>query len=72
MTKAEYLAICSQRWDDIENLQTKQTLYDHEKSFVEIWQSTGLEVFSKTLGPPIKDHRKKNSEDDVRVHGDSQ
>lgn len=59
MTKAEYLAICSQRWDDIENLQINDNLYDYEKDFVDIWQSTGLRVFEKSLGELPNDHRKK-------------
>ncbi len=63
MTKAEYLAICSQHWDEIENLKTRDNFYDHEKDFVDIWRRTGLAVFSKSIGSPPKDHRKKNSYD---------
>ena len=65
MTKAEYLAICSQRWDDIENLQINDNLYDYEKDFVDIWQSTGLRVFEKSLGELPNDHRKKKPWNDV-------
>lgn len=66
MTKAEYLAICSQRWDDIKNLQTRETFYDYEKDFVQIWRETGLEVFGKNLGKPSKDYRKKNGKKYLR------
>ena len=61
MTKAEYLAICSQRWDDIENLQERDNFYDYEKDFVDIWQNTGLQVFEKSLGELPGDHRKKKA-----------
>ena len=59
MTKAEYLAVCSQRWDEIENLETRDNFYDYEKDFVDIWRSAGLQVFEKSLGSVPTDHRKK-------------
>ncbi len=50
---------------DIENLQTRDNLYDYEKDFVKIWQGAGLEVFTQGLGKVPKDHRNKNFTNDL-------
>ena len=60
MTKAEYIELCSQRWDMIENLKDSTTFYDHEKDFDFIWTEMGREVLEKSISTPPKDYRKKS------------
>lgn len=61
MTKAEFLEKCSQRWNEIENLQQFDNLYDLEKTFDQIWTKTGRDILESSIGKIPKDHRKKKS-----------
>lgn len=59
MTKAEYIALCSQRWDELEDLKKADSLYDYEEGYVNLWESLGQELFAQLLEPKTKDRRKK-------------
>lgn len=61
MTRAEFLEKCSQRWDDIENLQHFNNLYDLEKTFDGIWTETGRDILESSIGKVPENHRKKKS-----------
>ena len=60
MTKKEYMAICEARWKEIEKVGTRETLYDLEKDFVEVWQTLGRSVLEKSIGDIPENHRKKS------------
>ena len=59
MTKAQFLELCSQRWEDIENLSNHNNLYDLEKNLDEIWTDLGSKVLESTIGEVPTNHRKK-------------
>jgi len=59
MTKAEYLEVCSQRWEDIENLSSLKSFYDIEKTLDEIWTDLGCKILETSLGNIPTNHRKK-------------
>ncbi len=59
MTKAEYLALAEQKYQELQALETKPTFYDYEKSFDEIWQDLGRQVFEKNLSDVPQNRRKK-------------
>jgi len=61
MTKAEYLEVCSQRWEDIENLSNLKSFYDIEKNLDIIWMDLGSKILESTLGDIPTNHRKKKS-----------
>ncbi|MGB4961054.1 MAG: hypothetical protein WBO36_16340 [Saprospiraceae bacterium] len=61
MTKAEYLAVCSQRWEDIENLSKVENFYDLEKNLDEIWTDLGSKILEATIGIVPSNHRKKKA-----------
>ena len=42
MTKAQFLEICSQRWEDIENLSNLKSFYEIEKTLDEAVSYTHL------------------------------
>ena len=59
MSKAEYLALAEQKYDDLQGLSTQPTFYDYEKSFEAIWLDLGRQVLERTLGAVSADRRKK-------------
>jgi hypothetical protein len=59
MTKAQFLEICSQRWEDIENLSNLKSFYEIEKTLDEVWTELGSKVLESTIGSVPLDHRKK-------------
>lgn len=60
MTKAEFLALADEKWEEIESNKTKSTnLYDYEKGFDEIWVEFGRRSLEGSLGFSGKDRRKK-------------
>jgi len=44
MTKAEFLEIYSQHWEDLKNLNRHYNLYDFEKDFAQLTRELGAEV----------------------------
>ena len=65
MSKADYLALAEQKYNDLQALQTKPTFYDYEKSFEAIWMDLGRQVFEKNIGPIPVDRRKKKANDAI-------
>ena len=63
MTKAEYLEIAAQRYEEFQELNKIDNFYDYEKKFVIILNGLGQEVLEKNLGALVKDKRKKKPHD---------
>jgi len=60
MTKEEYLAKMSARWDKLKSLEQSSDLYELEKDFDQIWTETGQEILNGVIGEAkTKDRRKK-------------
>lgn len=59
MTEDEYVALARQKYQDLQQLKSKPTFYDYEKSFDEIWQELGRQVLEKSLSDVPTDRRKK-------------
>ncbi len=59
MTEEEYITLARQKYQDLQDLKSKPTFYDYEKSFDEIWQDLGRQVLEKNLSDVPKDRRKK-------------
>ena len=68
MSKEEYMALAEQKYHDLQQLKSKPTLYDYEKSFDEIWQELGRQVFEKNLSDVPADRRKKKDEHALRLN----
>lgn len=66
MSKEEYMALAEQKYHDLQQLKSKPTLYDYEKSFDELWQDLGRQVFEKNLSQVPTDRRKKKDDDPLR------
>ena len=63
MSKAEYLALAEQKYDDLQALSTQPTFYDYEKSFEAIWMELGRQVLERNVGTVPADRRKKKDDD---------
>ena len=60
MTKEEFLALASEKWEEIEQTKKKSgNFYDYEKGFDEIWVEFGRKSLEGSLGKVVKDRRKK-------------
>lgn len=59
MTEDDYMALARQKYQDLQQLKSKPTFYDYEKSFDEIWQDLGRQVLEKSLSDVPTDRRKK-------------
>jgi hypothetical protein len=59
MTREEYLALCSKRYDELKALNRIDNFYDYESEFVMIMQGLGKEVLEKQLSELPADRRKK-------------
>lgn len=66
MTEEDFLALARQKYQDLQQLKDKPTLYDYEKSFDEIWQDLGRQVLEKNLSNVPTDRRKKKDENPLR------
>ena len=71
MTEDEYIALARQKYYDLQQLKSKPTLYDYEKSFDELWQDLGRQVFEKNLSQVPVDRRKKKDDDALRPNTNS-
>ena len=68
MSNEEYMDLAEQKYHDLQQLKSKPTLYDYEKSFDEIWQELGRQVFEKNLSDVPADRRKKKDEHALRLN----
>ncbi len=59
MTKEEYLALCSKRYDELKALNKIDNFYDYESEFAIIIRELGKEVLEKQLSDLPADRRKK-------------
>ncbi len=59
MTKEEYLALCSKRYDELQALKKLDNFYDYESDFATIMKSLSKEVLEKQLSELPADRRKK-------------
>lgn len=62
MSKADYLALAEQKYNDLQALDKQLTMYDYEKSFEQIWLDLGRQVLERNLGPVPNDRRKKKDD----------
>jgi uncharacterized membrane protein len=59
MTKEEYLALCSNRYDELKALNKIDNFYDYESEFATIMKDLSKEVLEKQLSDLPADGRKK-------------
>jgi len=59
MTKEEYLALASDKYDDLQVLNKIDNFYDYEKKFEEILNDLGRTLLEKNLSELSADRRKK-------------
>ena len=59
MTKEEYLALCSKRYDELKALGKIDNFYDYESEFATIMKELSKEVLEKQLSDLTADRRKK-------------
>jgi uncharacterized membrane protein len=61
MTREEYLALCSKRYDELQSLKKIDNFYDYESEFVTIMKDLSKDVSEKQLSELSADRRKKNT-----------
>ncbi len=59
MTKEEFLAIASTKYDKIEQLGRHDNFYDYEVGFEQVMNEMNRELLEKSLGHLPTDRRKK-------------
>ena len=59
MTKEEYLAIASEKYDELQALGKIDNFYDYENELEKIFKDLGRAVFEKSLSDLSADRRKK-------------
>ena len=59
MSKEEYLALCSKRYDELKALNKLDNFYDYENKFATIIKDLGKDVLEKHLSELSADRRKK-------------
>ncbi len=59
MTKEEYLAMASKRYDELKALNKIDNFYDYESEFAKIMKGFSKEVLEKNLSKLPADRRKK-------------
>jgi hypothetical protein len=65
-TRTAYLTEQINQWKESQKGQTSG--YEYERSFIELWQRLGKEVFQENVGElPKRAHEKKTS-DPIRRH----
>lgn len=55
----EYLEICSQHWEDMQNLHRHDNLYDFEKVYIQMTRELARKSFEDIFGSFPADYRKK-------------
>ena len=59
MTKEEYLAIASEKYDELQALNKIDTFYNYEKEFEKILNELGRTLLEKNISEVSADRRKK-------------
>ena len=59
MTREEYLAIASEKYDELQALNKIDNFYDYEKKFEELLKDLGRMLLEKNLSELSADRRKK-------------
>ncbi len=59
MTKEEFLAVASQKYESLQKLNEHLNFYDYEKAFDELWTELGRSILEKNIGKVPENHRKK-------------
>ncbi len=59
MTKAEFLEMIGQHWDELQDLHKHDNLYDFEKEFERIAKEMNRQALEGLLGKVPFDYRKK-------------
>lgn len=59
MTREEYLALCSKRYDELKSLNKIDNFYDYESEFAMIMKDLSKDVLEKQLSELPADRRKK-------------
>ena len=59
ITEEEYMALAREKYQELQALNDKTTLRDHEELFTTIWTDWGQQLLGKTISQPTKDRRKK-------------
>ena len=59
MTKEEYLALASEKYDELQALNKIDNFYDYEKEFEKLLKELGRTLFEKNLSELSADRRKK-------------
>ena len=72
MSKAEYVALAEQKYDDLQALASQPTFYAYEKSFEAIWMDLGRQVLERNVGVVPADRRKKKDNDPFWPNSNSQ
>jgi hypothetical protein len=67
MTKEEYLALASEKYEALQNLNTNLNFYDYEKTFDELWTELGRTILERNIGEIPNDHRKKTLSEPAMV-----
>jgi uncharacterized membrane protein len=61
MTKEEFLAIATEKYEALQKLNEQTSFYDYERGFDELWIDLGRQVLESNIGKVPTDHRKKTS-----------
>ena len=59
MTKEEYIAIASSKFEELQSLKKIDNLLDYENEFEKILKDLGRTVLEKSISEPSADRRKK-------------
>lgn len=59
MTKEEFVALASSKFEDLQALKKIDNFYDYEKGFEKIFNELGRTVLEKNISSPSADRRKK-------------
>jgi len=59
MTREEYLALASEKYDELQALNKIDNFYDYEKKFEELLKELGRTLFEKNISELPADRRKK-------------
>lgn len=59
MTKEEYIALASSKYDELQALKKINNFYDYEKKFDELLMDYGRTLLEKSISSPPADRRKK-------------
>lgn len=71
MTKAEFLSLASNLWEDLESKKSgSASFHEYEKALDELLVNFGRSTLEGTLGKASKDRRKKSPFESLRANRD--